>query len=238
MTGALGYNTTKTIKDVSDKSYTAHFGGTSAAAPMVSGVVALMLEANPQMSWRDVRYVLASTALKNDPGDSGWSYNRAGLHIHHSYGFGLVDASAALAVSVQWTGLPPSASIEVSKSVMRPIPDDASTGLESTITISEPLNVEFVDVIFDAPDHARIGDLVVTLTSPSGTRSILAERHNQVFETFRYAAWRFGTLRHLGEFAAGAWRLTVQDLRSGETGTWNSWHLIIHGYYNGSPGEY
>ena len=43
--------------------HTAFFDGTSATTPMVSGVVALMLQANPQLSWRDVRWILASTAL-------------------------------------------------------------------------------------------------------------------------------------------------------------------------------
>ena len=236
-TGDLGYNTTKTPKDVSNKSYTALFGGTSAAAPMVSGVVALMLEANPAMSWRDVRYVLASTARKNDPTDSGWSSNGAGLHINHSYGFGLVDAAAALAVSLRWAGLPPSESIEGSGSVNQPIPANNLNGLESTVSIVESLTVEFVDVVFDAPDHARIGDLEVTLTSPSGTKSVLAERHNQVFGTFRYAGWRFGTLRHLGEAAAGSWRLSVQDLRAGEVGAWKSWRLVVHGHRNGLARE-
>jgi len=233
VTGDLGYNTIKTPEDVSNKSYTALFGGTSAAAPMVSGVVALMLEANPDMSWRDVRYILASTARKNDPTDSGWSSNGAGLHINHSYGFGLVDAAAALEASLRWAGLPPSESIEVSESVNQSIPDNDLNGLESTARIVESLTVEFVDVVFDAPDHPRIGDLVVTLTSPSGTKSFLAERHNQVFGTFRYASWRFGTLRHLGEAATGSWRLSVQDLRTGEIGTWKSWRLVIHGHRSG-----
>ena len=42
------------------------FGGTSMAA-MVSGVVALMLEANPFLGWRDVQLILLSTAKRNDP---------------------------------------------------------------------------------------------------------------------------------------------------------------------------
>lgn len=39
--------------------HTPGFGGTSAAAPMVTGVVALMLEANRDLGWRDVQQILA-----------------------------------------------------------------------------------------------------------------------------------------------------------------------------------
>lgn len=43
--------------------YTDSFGGTSAAAPMVSGVVALMLSVNPKLTWSEVHSVLKETAI-------------------------------------------------------------------------------------------------------------------------------------------------------------------------------
>jgi len=46
----------------SDGDYSHTFGGTSAAAPQVSSIVALMLEANPNLGWRDVQDILAYTA--------------------------------------------------------------------------------------------------------------------------------------------------------------------------------
>ncbi|WP_199317941.1 S8 family serine peptidase, partial [Planktothrix sp. FACHB-1355] len=52
--------------------YTSRFSGTSSAAPLVSGVVALMLEANPNLSWRDVQHILVNTAKKNDPNNEDW----------------------------------------------------------------------------------------------------------------------------------------------------------------------
>ncbi|HMP06772.1 MAG TPA: S8 family serine peptidase, partial [Lacipirellulaceae bacterium] len=50
-----------------DTTYTSRFNGTSAATPIVSGVVALMLEANPNLSWRDVQEILVRSARQNDP---------------------------------------------------------------------------------------------------------------------------------------------------------------------------
>ena len=52
--------------------YRDDFNGTSAAAPMVSGVVALMLQANPRLTWRDVPIILARTARRVDAQSAGW----------------------------------------------------------------------------------------------------------------------------------------------------------------------
>jgi subtilisin family serine protease len=48
-----------------DPDYTSRFNGTSAATPLVSGVVALMLEANPNLTYRDVQSILMRSARQN-----------------------------------------------------------------------------------------------------------------------------------------------------------------------------
>jgi subtilisin family serine protease len=103
--------------------YTAAMNGTSSAAPMVSGVVALMLEANPNLSYRDVAKILAETARRVDqsfPGitatlagavrrlEAGWVRNAAGYYFSSRYGFGAVDAGAAVEAARTYTSyLPP-----------------------------------------------------------------------------------------------------------------------------------
>ncbi|MDO4232332.1 MAG: S8 family serine peptidase [Lautropia sp.] len=81
--------------------YTRSFGGTSAAAPMVSGVTALMLQANPLLTWRDVRLILAQTARRVDPQSASWT-RFGNLSYSHDYGFGVVDAEAAVNASRTW----------------------------------------------------------------------------------------------------------------------------------------
>jgi subtilisin family serine protease len=82
--------------------YANDFGGTSAAAPLVSGVIALMLEANPTLTTRDVQHILVNTAQKNDPsskdkdGNSKWQQNGVGRWVSYEYGFGAIDAAAAV----------------------------------------------------------------------------------------------------------------------------------------------
>ena len=80
--------------------------GTSYAAPVVTGVIALMLEANPALTWRDVQGILATTASQTNPTDASWVTNGAGLTHSGKYGFGLVDAHAAVRAAVAWQNYP------------------------------------------------------------------------------------------------------------------------------------
>lgn len=87
------------------------FNGTSAAAPMVSGVAGLVLQANPSLSWRDVRLVLAGSARKVDPADPGWT-EYDGYHFNHKYGFGVVDTDAAVRLARTWKTVGGSAAVK------------------------------------------------------------------------------------------------------------------------------
>ena len=111
------------------------------------------------------------------------------------------------------------------------IPDNDTKGLLSTITINDHIQIEFIDIYFDAPNHTRLGDLEITLTSPQGTVSILATRHSELFSgAFQYANWRFGTIRCLGESSKGVWCLTVKDKQQEAKGELNSWKIVVYGH--------
>ncbi len=107
--GARGILTTEN----SDRYYS-DFGGTSAAAPLVSGVSALTRDANSDLTWRDVKLILAASASKNDPASAGWEYGASKhpvstaskYHFNHEYGFGVVDAQGAVDLAKRWTNLP------------------------------------------------------------------------------------------------------------------------------------
>ena len=112
------------------------FDGTSAATPIVSGVCALMLQSNPNLGWRDVHEILARTARKLVPADPGWTTNGAGLHFHHDYGAGLVDAAAACGLALTWTNLDhmKRASAELAGPVA--IPDGNPAGIARTFSMA------------------------------------------------------------------------------------------------------
>jgi len=90
--------------------------GTSSATPVVSGSIALLLSARPDLTWRDVKYILAKTATRVDPDagptkhpfwmdlenhiyQQGWVKNSAGIYFHNHFGFGRINVDAALALA-------------------------------------------------------------------------------------------------------------------------------------------
>ena len=241
-TGAVGENPTVGVSDYSNTAYTKCMNGTSSATPIAAGVAALVIQANPNLGWRDVRVILAQTARKNDPSNLEWKVNGAGYDINPNYGFGVVDANAAVALAKTWTTNLP-AEKTAGPLVSTPniaIPDFSLTGVNvgvsNTITVSGSglAAVEFVEVTFSAADHPYLGDLEITLTSPAGTSSLLAEAHNCIGPTTNqcnttYNGWVFGSANNLGEVANGNWTLTVKDMGAGDTGTFQSWSLKFYG---------
>ena len=141
--------------------YTNGMNGTSSSTPVTVGVIALILESNPALTWRDVKHILASTSSKIDPAraavnvalaggtyvaEPAWITNAAGFHFQNSYGFGMIDAGAAVNMAKAYTlgslgalantGFVPSAALGLA------IPDQSVTGASDTITVpTNPVHV-------------------------------------------------------------------------------------------------
>jgi subtilisin family serine protease len=176
-----------------DYSYTTYMNGTSASAPMVSGVVSLMLDANPLLGYRDVQEILAISS--RSPWQVGeyellpWQtnganyYNGGGFRYSHDYGFGFVDAAAAVRLSESWKQQRTSANEKTLQGQTSPIvlavdiPADISikNRLSYNWNISSDITIEWVELQADIT-HSWWGDLDMTLTSPSGTKHTLLNR--------------------------------------------------------------
>jgi proprotein convertase subtilisin/kexin type 2 len=222
--------------------YRSDFSGTSASTPMVSGVVALMLAANPDLSWRDVRLILAETARRNDPADPGWVTTPAGLAFNHKYGYGVVDAGAAVARAASWTTVGASRTLRTCTIAERapglPLPDATEVGelfpVSDVVTVADCgiTRIEFVEMRFTAT-HTYSGDLRISLTSPAGQVSELAAARICAGAGSdpcgAFTDWTFGSTRHLGESADGDWTLTVTDMAPLDAGRLERWSLRIHG---------
>uniref|UniRef100_A0A1I7WEN4 P/Homo B domain-containing protein n=1 Tax=Heterorhabditis bacteriophora TaxID=37862 RepID=A0A1I7WEN4_HETBA len=84
------------------------FAGSSAAAPLAASILALTLEANPQLSQRDVQHLIVRTADPTSLMNSsarGWKTNGAGLHYSRFFGFGTMNALKMVQVAQKWTSV-------------------------------------------------------------------------------------------------------------------------------------
>jgi hypothetical protein len=191
--------------------------GTSFAAPVVSGVVALVLQVNPELTWRDVQGILASTSQKIDSNDSSWATNAAGFNHSYKYGFGLVDASAAVNAAKNWVNYSPEQQIEAqSGSIDLPIAEYPADPTSSKITIvaNDTFVTESV-VVYVNLAHSSRGHLNITLTSPSGTQSLLSPgKRPENGQTDEY--WKLMTVRNWGESAGGEWTISLVDEAAGD----------------------
>ena len=226
--------------------YRDNFGGTSAAAPIVSGVVALMRSANANLTWRDVKLILAASARKNHAGDGGWEQGalRYGsdtdsYSFNHKYGFGVVDAGAAVALANAWTtNVPTMRSSEATWDGLDVAIDTLHTPYTRSVTFpdSDVDFIEFVEITINL-DHSSIRDLKIELESPSGATSLLV--HSGVVRDFysgrpyrepHWGAIRFGSAKHLGESPDGEWKLHITDEAADEGGTLRDFRLKVYGH--------
>ena len=239
--------------------YYQEFGGTSAATPIVAGVAALLRGINSDLTWRDLKLILAGSARKNDTGNTGWEdgASKYGMdpgtefyHFNHEYGFGVVDAAAAVDLAEEWSLVPPLQSSTVESGELNlEIPDPPDDGDPTTVTTTLTLDttvgfVEFVEVNLDFQQRS-IRDWDVELVSPSGAVSKLVPGYEPYtyyasadtsdvgpshFYVPSYTDFRFGSARHLGEDANGEWQLRITDRLSYDVGTLESWSLTVYGH--------
>jgi hypothetical protein len=267
--------------------YTKRFLSTSAAAAHVSGVVALMLEANPRLSWMDVQRMLMLTARKHidpdayafnpanpnppsripdgvdifDPQDNvaldrDWEKNGGNMWFNHKYGAGLVDAGRAVAEAQQGILLPRQSDmqrlefINATRTEVNDMPNATTPAQPASMTFNVNVAPNFVithvQLFIDYILATEIGQLGITMNSPSGMRSVLLEP--RIDFTDDLIEWAFSSLRYWGENGTGTWTVNFQDYQydgnanknddikvnvfpPGQNGTPVS-KLVLHGYLN------
>ena len=77
---------------------------------MAAAIIALTLEANPSLTWRDVQHIIVRTSRPANLRAPDWSTNWMGRKVSHSYGYGLMDTTAMVRLAKNWTLMPPQVS--------------------------------------------------------------------------------------------------------------------------------
>ena len=149
--------------------YTYTFGGTSAAAPNAAGATAVVLSARPELTWRDVKHIYATTARQLEPGirltrvafggkpavlQHPWTANAAGYTFHNHYGFGAIHLDDAVAMARDMTpnNLGPFVQYDgPGQTVSAQIPDLDGAGVTLTQSVTglpDGANIEAVQLRF------------------------------------------------------------------------------------------
>ena len=200
-----------------------------------------------------MRYSDAGPRFGDLPTAGNYSYS-------HRYGFGTVDAGAAVALAKAWTGNLPELEWEETDEIVGPfrINDqgntdaDATDTYEETVTVSGHIDfVEWVDVYLDIhTDNLR--DMRITLESPSGSSSLLASHFDECWSGYGASedgaeppeagchpvrlTWLEGQLkissaRFLGEDPEGPWTIKLQDVElHGDLSTVEDWSMKVWGH--------
>ena len=259
----LGYNryslsNTSGDKDdlFPDTSYASMFGGTSSAAPLVSGIMALGKEANPEMDVRMAKHALVKTSVVVDPNDAsdssfgGWRTNWAGNKFNPNYGFGNINAGKfvetvkKVAYVTQQTSY--STGTKTVNESIKYINSSGIGGISKTFTLTttelpaslrQPLEGVEVDLNFT---HSKRGDLTANITSPYTTKSCLlystsslaADKQDTTSVT--NFSWTFLTNAFWGEDplggtdkTSGNWTITMGDTVGNNVGTWLGYNVTL-----------
>ncbi|MBJ6609573.1 MAG: S8 family serine peptidase [Candidatus Thiothrix moscowensis] len=216
-------------------SYTGCMNGTSGATPITAGVVALMLQANPNLTWRDVRAILAKSATQNDSSDAGWATNTvSNMKVHRYYGYGMVNAAAAVAMAKTWVNLPVEKSlVETPNRTLTP-GDNGTDPASHTVSITsaefDKLETVQVEVEFN---HQRAGDIELVLEHRNDDDSLISTEFLvklNADDTATAKSFTFTSAQHLYDRPQGKWVLIANDRYADNTGsvTWKSIKFFGH----------
>lgn len=220
----------------SSNNFTNDFGGTSSACPVVAGVAALVLSANPDLTAQEVRRILQQTADKIvDPDPDPQLAFRLGTYDVNGYsqwfGYGKVNAFKAVQAAkeqrVQQSK--PSQVLNGRNNNSLAIPDDNPQGITSPIQVPQTGSVRDIQIGVNI-EHSFLGDIEVSLIPPTGQTVLLQGRTlgsaTQLQGT--YTLQNTPALKQLLDSpAAGVWRLLVVDYAQLDTGTVKSWELTL-----------
>lgn len=214
-------------------------GGTSAAAPLAAGIYALVLEANPSLTWRDVQYltIVSGVEVNADNEKSDWqtAHNKFGKRYSHMYGFGKLDANAIVELAQSWENVNEQVLHEFPKIEVNEIAKTVDDTIESVLEVTgedmREFNIkhlEHVTVTVNADSNVR-GLNHLELISPNGTVSKLAVERKIDKKKSGYDNWTFMSVANWGEEGVGQWKLRAKITRDVNELTLKDWTLKIFG---------
>ncbi|XP_053659877.1 furin-like protease 1, isoforms 1/1-X/2 [Anopheles marshallii] len=205
--------------------------GTSASAPLAAGIAALVLEANRNLTWRDLQHIVVRTAKPANLIDPNWSVNGVGRRVSHSFGYGLMDAAAMVRLARTWKTVPEQQVCEINaRHLDKQIPPRTKVNMQLTVEHCMGVNyLEHVQAKITLTSQRR-GDIKIFLTSPSGTRVTLLTPRSHDSSRSGFNQWPFMSVHTWGEAPHGTWQLEIHNEgRLLGYSVIRSWSLVLYG---------
>uniref|UniRef100_A0AAR2KBX8 P/Homo B domain-containing protein n=1 Tax=Pygocentrus nattereri TaxID=42514 RepID=A0AAR2KBX8_PYGNA len=207
--------------------------GTSASAPLAAGIIALALEANKNLTWRDMQHLVVRTSNPAHLITNDWKTNGVGRKVSHSYGYGLLDAAAIVSLAKNWTNVGPQ-----QKCVLSLVSEPRNIG--NHLVISKSVDAcagkpNFVSSLEHAQarltlSYNRRGNLAIYLISPQGTRSTLLAQRPHDYSSEGFNDWAFMTTHSWDEDPRGEWTLEIENVAgASDYGTLTQFTLVLYG---------
>ncbi|NXC29393.1 FURIN protein, partial [Campylorhamphus procurvoides] len=213
--------------------------GTSASAPLAAGIIALALEANKNLTWRDMQHLVVQTSKPAHLNANDWVTNGVGRKVSHSYGYGLLDAGAMVSLAKNWTTVGPQRKCVID---ILTEPRDIGKRLEVRRKVDACLGkANYISRLEHAQarltlSYNRRGDLAIHLVSPMGTRSTLLAARPHDFSADGFNDWAFMTTHSWDEDPSGEWVLEIENTSDANNyGTLTKFTLVLYGTATDSP---
>ncbi|XP_075071254.1 furin-1-like [Mixophyes fleayi] len=206
--------------------------GTSASAPLAAGIIALALEANNNLTWRDMQHLVVRTSNPAHLKTTDWITNGVGRKVSHSYGYGLMDAGAMVTLAKNWTNVGPQRKCVINiltepKDIEKRL--EVRQKVEPCAGMSNYINtLEHVQARLSL-SYNRRGDLAIYLTSPMGTRSCLLAPRPLDYSAEGFSDWAFMSTHSWDEDPAGEWVLEIENASDNNYGTLTQFVLLLYG---------
>ncbi|KAL1139588.1 hypothetical protein AAG570_006570 [Ranatra chinensis] len=205
--------------------------GTSASAPLAAGICALALEANNQLTWRDMQHIVVATARPANLKAYDWTVNGVGRNVSHSFGYGLMDAASMVKLARKWRTVPEQHKCEVSAPhTDKVIPAKSSVTLQ--LNVKECAGVNYLEHVQAkiTLSSLRRGDIEIQLTSPAGTKTTLLAKRPHDISRSGFRSWPFMSVHTWGEHPLGVWTLEIHNEgRLLGRATLQEWSLLFYG---------
>lgn len=232
--------------DLHNKCTRSH-SGTSASAPLGGAIIALALEANNELTWRDVQYLIIYTSEARNFESYKWTRNGIGRLVSHEFGYGLMNAGRLVDLARKWNFVGeqlacdvlivetnsinqitvPSMQIKLFSAYLT---TNNNTKFNSQYKLCDK-NINYLEHVITnlSLNSTKRGDIRISLISPFGTESNLLDHRPLDKSKNGFKNWPFMSVHYWGENLNGEWILKIENNNTYDDIVLLNWSFKFYG---------